>query len=90
MISICLLIFINILFLEKYLKNLKQNIDRPFLQATKSFYSVIFPIIVVAFVYTMFFANSSITGIGMTLFWGLLIEILLNSIITKYVLSNKK
>lgn len=90
MISIALLIFINVLFLEKYLKKLKENVDRPFIQTMKEFYSIIFPIIIIAFVYTMFSTNSSINGIGMTLFWGLLIEIILNSIITRYVLNNKK
>lgn len=88
MISIALLILINVLFMETYLKNLKDEIDKPYIQTLKSFYSVTFPIIVVAFIYTMFSLNSSITGIGMTLFWGLLIEILFNTIISRYVLGN--
>ena len=87
-ISIGLLIFINVLFIKKYLENLKNETEKSYLQTLKSFYSVIFPIIIVAFIYTMFSVNSSITGIGMTLFWGLLIEILFNTIISRYVLSN--
>ncbi len=88
MISIALLIFINVLFMEIYLRNLKDGIEKSYVKTLKSFYSVTFPIIVVAFIYTMFSVNSSITGIGMTLFWGLLIEILFNTIISRYVLGN--
>lgn len=87
MISIAVLIFINVLFLVKYLRKLSQG-GNAYLEAIKSFYSIIFPFIVVAFVYTINSKNSSVTGIGMTLFWGLLIEILFNSIITRYVLNN--
>lgn len=87
MISIALLIFINVIFLIKYLNNLKNDIDMPFVKALKSYYGTIFPVIVVAFIYTMFSVNSSITGIGMTLFWGLLIQILLNTVITRNVIK---
>lgn len=87
MISIAVLIFINVLFLVKYLRKLSQG-GNAYKEAIKSFYSIIFPFIVVAFVYTICSKNSSVTGIGMTLFWGLLIEILFNSIITRYVLNN--
>ena len=87
MISIVLLIFINVIFLIKYLNNLKNDIDMPFVKALKSYYGTIFPVIVVAFIYTMFSVNSSITGIGMTLFWGLLIQILLNTVITRNVIK---
>ena len=87
-ISIGLLVILNILFMKKYLDNLKDEVESSYLQTLKSFYGVTFPIIIVAFIYTMFSVNSSITGIGMTLFWGLLLQVLLNTIISRYVLSN--
>ena len=87
-ISIGLLVILNILFMKKYLDNLKNGVENSYLQTLKSFYSVTFPIIIVAFIYTMFSVNASITGIGMTLFWGLLVQIILNTIISRYVLSN--
>ena len=77
------LILLNILFLEKCLNAVKENIS--YLEVLKSFYGVAFPVIIVAFVFTMITVNTSITGIGMTLFWGLILEILFNTLITRTV-----
>ncbi len=80
------LLILNAVFLKIYLKNLREKVEKPFLNSIKYYYSVIAPVVIVGFVFT-FFTNVAITGIGFVLFWGLLIEILFNIIVTRSVLS---
>ena len=87
MFAILGLILLNVLFLEKYLKTLKQN--GSYIEVLKEFYGIIFPVIIVAFIFTVISTNISVTGIGMLLFWGLLIEIVFNTLITRTVLNTK-
>ena len=82
------LICLNVLFLEKYLKALQE--EKSYSETLKSYYGIIFPIIIVAFVFTVASVNISITGIGMTLFWGLILQIIFNTLITRTVLNTKK
>lgn len=86
LISLFGILVINIIFMKKYLNNLKNKQDVPFLTTLKSFYSIMVPVIIIAFVFT-FFAYATVTGMGYVLFWGLLIQILFNLIISKNVLD---
>ena len=81
------LILLNILFLEKMLKSIENGVS--YLNVLKSFYGVTFPVIIIAFVFTVITTNVNITGIGMTLFWGLILEIIFNSLIARTALYTK-
>jgi len=70
------------------LNNLKEAQGQAYLETLKSFYSIMFPFIVIAFVFT-FFASSVVAGVGSVLFWGMLLQIIYNTIIVKYVLEGK-
>ncbi len=61
-----------------------------YLEAMKKFYLSIIPIGIVAFVFT-FMQNASVIGIGMILFWGLIVQALYSVIFTRnvYVLNEK-
>ena len=86
------ILVMNFGFMYKLLKSLKTQDDKKkaFSGANKAFYFAVLPVIVVAFVFT-YMTNVMVTGIGMILFWGLLIEALYNIIFTKsvYVLNDK-
>lgn len=90
MISFVAIIVANILFIKKYLEKITESSEAPFTKSLLGFYSVIFPLIVVAFIFTLFSTNASITGIGMILFWGLLLEVIFNIIFVKNVLPIKR
>ena len=64
------------------------NVQGSYLEAIKSYYSITFPLIVVSFIYT-FFVSASVTGLGSVLFWGMLLQLIYNTIIVKYVLEGK-
>lgn len=72
---------LNYVFIYKLLKNLKEkDLKTAYVQAMKEYYLLIVPIIVLAVVFTLSSAVS-VNSIGMTLFWGLLIQIIYNSLI---------
>lgn len=79
---------LNLIFLVLYLKKLKEQKENAYLETMKVFYSINFPVIVVAFIFT-FFVSATVTGLGSVLFWGMLLQIIFNTIITKYVLECK-
>lgn len=86
------LIFANFLFMFEVLSNLKKDGDNKKLynEAFGKYYLVIFPIVVISFVFS-YMTNVTIVGIGMVLFWGLIVEFLYNLIFTKnlYMLKDK-
>ena len=88
MIALYGVIALNLIFLIRYLKRLKDGTENAYLETMKEFYSVTFPIVVVAFIYT-FFVSATVTGLGSVLFWGMLLQIIYNTIIVKYVLEGK-
>ena len=88
MVAVFGMIALNLIFLVKYLNNLKEAQGQAYLETLKSFYSIMFPFIVIAFVFT-FFASSVVAGVGSVLFWGMLLQIIYNTIIVKYVLEGK-
>ena len=79
---------INFVFMIMYLNKLSNLKEKAYRETLKSFYSIMFPIIVIAFVFT-FWVNVTVTGFGSVLFWGLLLQIIFNTIIVKYVLGNE-
>lgn len=79
-------IVLNLIFIVEYLKRLKEGIQKPYLETMKIYYSVTFPIIVVSFIFT-FFVSVTVAGLGSVLFWGMLLQIIYNTIIVKYVLE---
>ena len=81
-------IILNFIFIIKYLKKLKEKIDSPYSVTIKEYYSIMFPIVVVSFIYT-FFVSATVTGLGSVLFWGMLLQIIYNTIVLKYVLEEK-
>lgn len=81
-------ILLNIIFLKLYLKNIKAKKENAYLETMKYFYSITFPVIVIAFIFT-FFVSATVTGLGSVLFWGMLLQLIFNTLIAKYVLENK-
>lgn len=81
-------ILLNLVFLNIYLNNLKNNVDGSYMETLKLFYSITFPVIVVAFIFT-FFVSATVTGLGSVLFWGMLLQIIYNTFVVKYVLEEK-
>lgn len=90
MISFVAIIVANILFIKKYLEKIAEGNEVSYTKSLLGFYGLIFPIIVVAFIFTLFSTNASITGIGMILFWGLLLEIIFNAIFVRTILPINK
>ena len=88
MVAVYGVIALNFVFLLVYLKKLTGKEESSYLSTMKYYYSITFPVIVIAFIFT-FFVNATITGLGSVLFWGLLIQILYNTLIAKYVLEGK-
>ena len=79
---------LNILFIVMYLRKLKNKIDGSYIETLKDYYSITFPLLVISFVYT-FFVSATVTGLGSVLFWGMLLQIIYNTIVVKYVLEEK-
>lgn len=79
---------LNFIFIYKYVKKLKNRQEASYLETIKEYYSIIFPIIVIAFIYT-FFVSAKVTGLGSVLFWGMLLQLIYNTLIAKYVLEVK-
>lgn len=88
MVAVYGVITLNFVFLLVYLRRLASKEESSYLETMKYYYSIIFPVIVIAFIFT-FFVNATITGLGSVLFWGLLIQILYNTLIAKYLLEGK-
>lgn len=86
------LVFANFLFMFKVLSNLKKDGENKklFNEALSKYYLYIVPIFVISFVFS-YMTNATIVGIGMVLFWGLIVELLYNLIFTKslYILKDK-
>ena len=70
------------------MRKLRNGTENSYLETLKEYYSVTFPIIVVSFIYT-FFVSATVTGLGSVLFWGMLLQLIYNTIIVKYVLEGK-
>jgi len=81
-------IVLNIIFLYQYLNRLKQNKENAYFATMKNYYAIVFPLVVVSFIYT-FFVSVTVAGLGSVLFWGMLLQIIYNTIIVKYVLDGK-
>lgn len=86
LIALFAVIILNFIFLLGYLRRLKSGTEKSYLETIKRYYSVTFPLIVVSFIYT-FFVSATVTGLGSVLFWGMLLQIIYNTIIVKYVLE---
>ena len=81
-------IVLNIIFIVQYLRRLKQGKEDAYLETLRKFYAVTFPLVVVSFVYT-FFVSATVAGLGSVLFWGMLLQIIYNTIIVRYVLEGR-
>lgn len=88
MVAFIGVVVINFVFMIMYLNNIKKGKEKSYRETLKSFYGIMFPIIVIAFIFT-FFVSATVAGLGSVLFWGLLLQIIFNTIIVKYVLENK-
>jgi hypothetical protein len=88
MVAMFGVILLNLVFLIMYLIKLKNKEDNAYLETMKIFYSVTFPVIVIAFIFT-FFVSATVTGLGSVLFWGMLLQIIYNTIVVKYILECK-
>lgn len=92
LITAVLVIAINFGFMYNLLTKLNNDkkASDSFNSAVKTLYLAIIPVCIVAFVFT-FMENATITGIGMVLFWGLLVELVYNFIFVRsiYVLKDK-
>ena len=87
-VALYAVVLLNFIFIIRYLKKLKAGVEKPYLETIKEFYSVTFPLIVIAFVYT-FFVSATITGLGSVVFWGMLLQSIYNTVVVKYVLEEK-
>ena len=91
-ITSVLIIALNFVFIYNFLSKLKNDKKASvnFSDTIKSLYITLVPILIVAIVYT-FMSNATITGIGMILFWGLMVHILYSLIFVRsvYVLNDK-
>jgi preprotein translocase subunit SecD len=88
MVAMFGVILLNLIFLVMYLKNLEKPKEEAYIETLKSFYSIMFPVLVISFIFT-FFVSTTVTGLGSVLFWGMLLQIIYNTIIVKYVLEGK-
>lgn len=88
MIALYGVVVLNLIFIIRYLKRLTKGEENAYLETMKEYYSITFPILVVSFIYT-FFVSVTITGLGSVLFWGMLLQIIYNTIVVKYVLEGK-
>ena len=90
MVAGFLVIIMNYIFVNNYLKELKNSeIDEQvYGKVSKKFYLAIIPVIVVAIVFT-FMQSYVINSIGMIVFWGLILNILYNIIFTKTLIKRK-
>lgn len=88
LVALFAVIVLNFIFLLGYLRRLKEGKDNSYFETIKRYYSVTFPLIVVSFIYT-FFVSATVTGLGSVLFWGMLLQLIYNTIIVKYVLELK-
>ncbi len=88
LVSLYTVIALNIIFLIKYLKKLKNGESDGYSSVVKRYYSVIFPLVIVSFVYT-FFVSATVSGFGTVLFLGLLLQIIYNTAVLKYVVEVK-
>lgn len=92
LITTILVILMNFAFMFMLLKELKiaDKASKAYSETAKKYYLAIIPVCIVAFVFS-FMQNASIIGIGMILFWGLIIQALYNLIFTRnvYVLNDK-
>ena len=79
-------VVLNFVFLLGYLKRLKEENKKSYIETMKKYYSITFPVIVVSFIFT-FFVSATVTGLGSILFWGMLLQLIYNTIIVKYVLE---
>lgn len=82
-------IALNLIFIIKYLRKLETKTEDSYLETLKEYYAVCFPLVVIAFIYT-FFVSATVTGLGSVLFWGMLLQLIYNTIIVKYVLEGNK
>lgn len=79
--SLVLCVALNYLFIFKLLNNLKdKSLNVAFIQTMKEYYLLIVPVIVFAVVFTLAPAVP-VNSIGMTLFWGLLTQIIYNALV---------
>ena len=81
-----IIIGLNVMFLYIYLSKIKE--EEAFLGTLKKYYSIIMPVIIISFVFT-FFVNESISGIGNTLFWSLLVQIIYNFVFVRFAINDK-
>jgi preprotein translocase subunit SecD len=88
MVAMFGVILLNLIFLKMYLKNLNAGKEDAYSEALKSFYLIMFPVVVISFIFT-FFVSATVTGLGSVLFWGMLLQIIYNTVIVKYVLEGK-
>ena len=79
-------VILNFVFLFEYLKRLKEENKDSYFETIKKYYSITFPVIVVSFIFT-FFVSATVTGLGSVLFWGMLLQLIYNTVIVKYVLE---
>lgn len=84
-----IVIAMNYAFVKIFLMNLKEkSASQAYNESMKKFYLTIIPVIVVAVVFTLS-AYTSISSIGMILFWGIILNALYNFIFTRTVFVNK-
>lgn len=88
LVALYIVIALNIIFILRFLRRLKDSVEEPYAETFKEFYSIFFPLVIIAFVYT-FFVSATVTGLGSVLFWGMLLQIIYNTIIVRYVLEGK-
>lgn len=91
-ITVVGIIVINFAFMY-ILLNLIKNGNKAkyaYIESMKKIYLSIIPVAIVSFVFT-FMQNASVMGIGMILFWGIIIQALYNFVFTRnvYVLNEK-
>lgn len=91
-ITVIGVILINFGFMYILLNLMKNGTKAKYayIEAMKKLYLSIIPVGIVAFVFT-FMQNASVIGIGMILFWGIIIQALFNVVFTRnvYVLNEK-
>lgn len=82
------IVIINYVYMIKMLYNMKNNqsSNEAFLGIIKELYLTILPICIIAVIFT-FMANTTISSIGMVLFWGLIVQAVYNTIFTRTIYS---
>ncbi len=84
-VALFAVIALNIIFIISYLRRKNENEQGAYLETLKRYYAITFPLVVMSFIFT-FFVSASISGLGSVLFWGMLLQIIYNTIILKYVI----